>query len=170
MNDVHYKSNSNDWKTPKALFDYWNNIYHFDIDAAASKENALCERYYTQELDALKQDWHKDGKNFWLNPPYGRLIGKFIKKAYEESFKGCNVVCLIPSRTCTQYFHKYVMGASEIHFIKGRLKFINPSFPSYKEAELLKLVPLLSHRRLLYSTILNSLNMDGEYVLSTKTY
>ena len=69
-----------------------------------------------------------------MNPPYGREIGRFIKKAYEETLNGCkSVVCLLPSRTDTKWFHEYCMKG-KIEFIKGRLKFggskNNAPFPS----------------------------------------
>ena len=70
----------------------------------------------------------------FMNPPYGRVIGDWIKKAYKESLNGATVVCLIPSRTDTKYWHEYVMKAEEIRFVKGRLKFGDSSnsapFPS----------------------------------------
>lgn len=59
-----------------------------------------------------------------MNPPYGRDIKYWVQKAYEESLKGATVVCLIPARTDTTYWHKYIFGkADDIRFIKGRLKF-----------------------------------------------
>lgn len=59
-----------------------------------------------------------------MNPPYGRAIGDWLKKAYEESKQpNTKVVCLIPSRTDTKYWHDYCMKASEIRLVKGRLKF-----------------------------------------------
>ena len=61
-----------------------------------------------------------------MNPPYGRDIKHWIKKAYEEGQKpNTIVVCLIPSRTDTKYWHDYCMKAWNIHFVKGRLKFKN---------------------------------------------
>ena len=68
----------------------------------------------------LLEDWVG---RCWMNPPYGRGIGKWVQKAYEESLKGTLVVCLLPSRTDTKWWHDYVMKAKEICFIKGRLKF-----------------------------------------------
>ena len=69
-----------------------------------------------------------------MNPPYGREIGKWIKKAYESSLNGATVVCLLPSRTDTKWFHDYIYNKAEIEFIKGRLKFGNSKnsapFPS----------------------------------------
>jgi len=126
--EVHFSSKSNEWGTPPKLFQWLDNKFGFDLDAAATKENAKCRKFYTIEDDALKQDWIKgsDYGNVFLNPPYGNDLGKFIKKAYEESQKDCSVVCLIPARTDTKYFHDYCTKGC-IYFIKGRLKFINGS-------------------------------------------
>jgi phage N-6-adenine-methyltransferase len=107
------------WTTPQELFDKLNNIYNFDIDLCADDENAKCEKYFTEKENALVQDWRGV---CWLNPPYGREIGKWIKKAYESSLNGATVVCLLPSRTDTQWFHDYCMKGS-IEFMRGRLKF-----------------------------------------------
>jgi site-specific DNA-methyltransferase (adenine-specific) len=131
MNDVHFSSISDEWETPLELFKKFNDIYDFQLDAAATKENALCPNFFSKEFDALQQNWAPYGK-VWLNPPYGRQIGKFIKKAYEESVKGCIVVCLIPARTDTKWWYDYVTKSSEIIFITGRIKFINKTLPSYK--------------------------------------
>ena len=66
-----------------------------------------------------------------MNPPYGREIGKWIEKAYKESIKGAVVVCLIPSRTDTRYWHDYIFPyASDIKFIKGRVKFGSGNSPA----------------------------------------
>lgn len=140
MNKVHFSSISNEWETPKDLFIKYDNIYHFQLDAAATKENTLCKNYYTIENDSLVQNWSQY-KSIWLNPPYGRQIGKFIKKAYEESLKNCTVVCLIPARTDTSYFHDYCLKYGKIEFLRGRLKFINRLLPSYNENDNFKISP-----------------------------
>ena len=113
MNKVHYSSKSDEWQTPKDLFDEYNKIYNFQLDAAATKENALCKNYFTKEDDALKQDWSKY-KNIWLNPPYSD-ISSFIKKSYEESLKGNNIVLLIPARTDISAFHDFIVPFSGIN-------------------------------------------------------
>jgi site-specific DNA-methyltransferase (adenine-specific) len=80
----------------------------------------------TQEDDALTQSWDiasEKGTRVFMNPPYGREIGKWVKKAFEESLKGTLVVCLIPSRTDTKWWHAYCMKASHIIFLRGRVKF-----------------------------------------------
>lgn len=123
---VHFSSKSNEWQTPPELFKKLDDEFHFQLDAAATKENALCENFFTQEQDSLKQDWASYGRIF-VNPPYGRVISQFVEKAYLESRKGCVVVMLIPARTDTKFFYDYCMKAAEIRFIKGRVKFKNPN-------------------------------------------
>lgn len=126
-------SKNEDWETPKELFYKYDNIYHFTIDIAASKDNALCEKFFTIEDNALIQDWGGYGNVCWMNPPYGRKVSAFMKKALEESRKGATVVCLVPSRTDTAWWHECAM-MGEITFIKGRLRFSNAKdsapFPS----------------------------------------
>lgn len=72
--------------------------------------------------DGLNGEWVSVAKVVYMNPPYGRTIGQWIKKAHEESQKGCTVVCLLPARTDTKWFHEYCTKGS-IEFIRGRLKF-----------------------------------------------
>lgn len=131
-NNVHFSSQSNEWETPDYVFKHVEKLYgKFDLDAAATKENAKCEKFFTKEDDALSKDWAKEGKNIWVNPPYGREIGKFVEKAYQEGRK-VSVVMLIPARTDTKWWHKYC-SMGEVHFIRGRLKFVNRTLPSYRE-------------------------------------
>ena len=83
-------SASDEWTTPKWLFDELDSEFHFTLDAASTHENALCEMHYTAEDDALSKSW--DGETVWLNPPYGRAIGEFMRKASEIS--GGGMLCL----------------------------------------------------------------------------
>lgn len=115
-----FLSEDMDAETPQEFFDRLDAEFHFDLDPASTHENAKCERHYTVEEDGLSQPW--DGTVF-CNPPYGREIGKWVKKGYEEAQRGNTVVMLLPARTDTRWFHDYVMKALEIRFIKGRLKF-----------------------------------------------
>ena len=130
INKGLFTSDKKDWGTPQKFFDELNKKYNFNLDVCASKDNAKCENYFTEEIDGLKQDWK--GVCF-MNPPYGRQISKWVEKAYQESLKGSTIVCLLPSRTDTRWFHDYCVKG-EITFIKGRLKFDdgkNPApFPS----------------------------------------
>jgi phage N-6-adenine-methyltransferase len=116
-----FSSNDMTWETPQWLFNKLDKEFNFTLDVCALPETAKCKNYYTPQIDGLKQDW--EDNICWMNPPYGREVGVWIEKAYNESLKGATVVCLIPSRTDTKYWHDYCMKASEIRFIKGRLKF-----------------------------------------------
>ncbi len=130
MNEVLLSSRSNEWETPQDFFDRLNKAFHFTLDPCCTHDNAKCEKHYTKNEDGLIQDWSKE--IVFMNPPYGRQIGKWIKKAYEESKKGATIVCLIPSRTDTNYWHDYCMKG-DIYFIRGRLHFNNADrapFPS----------------------------------------
>lgn len=114
-----------------------NEEFQFTLDAASDKTNFKVENHYTKEDDALRQKW--TGRVF-CNPPYGRDLKNWVKKAYEESMEDHNelIVLLIPSRTDTSYWHDYIFNkAQEIRFLRGRVKFevngiaTNPApFPS----------------------------------------
>lgn len=107
------------WETPQDFYDKYNKKYNFTLDVCASPENAKCNKFFTKEDDGLKQDW----TGFcWMNPPYGRQIKHWVKKAYESSLNGTTIVCLLPARTDTSWWHDYCMHG-KIEFIRGRLKF-----------------------------------------------
>jgi len=108
------------WSTPQDFFDKLDAEFHFTCDVCALPENAKCARYYTPTDDGLTQRW---SGVCWMNPPYGKVIGKWMQKAYESSITGgATVVCLVPARTDTAWWHDYAMRG-EIRFIRGRLKF-----------------------------------------------
>ncbi len=113
-------SENNNWSTPQNLFDELNKEFNFKVDACASDWNHKCDKYYTKEFDALSFKWPKS--TYWMNPPYGKEIGKWAKKSYEESQRGSTVVLLIPARTETKWFHDYLING-EIRFVKGRIHF-----------------------------------------------
>ena len=130
---VHYSSKSTGWETPQDFYERLNNAFQFDLDPCATQETAKCQNYFTEEDDGLFKDWSR--QRVFMNPPYGREIGKWVKKAFEEGQKPHTlVVCLLPSRTDTKWWHDYCMKANEIYFVKGRLKFGNSKnaapFPS----------------------------------------
>ena len=129
-NKALYTSNTDDWETPANIFNDLHNEFNFQIDVCASNNNAKCKKYFTEETNGLNQKWIG---NCFMNPPYGRKINQWIKKAYDSSLQGATVVCLVPARTDTRWFHDYCTKG-EIRFIKGRLKFGNSKnnapFPS----------------------------------------
>ena len=131
-NDVMFSHKSGVWETPQSLFDELDSEFHFTLDACALPENAKCPSYYTPIEDGLNQPWKG---NVYCNPPYGRTIGEWVRKAYQSRAQGATVVMLLPARTDTRWFHEYIYNKdAEIRFIRGRLKFSNSSmgapFPS----------------------------------------
>lgn len=116
---IHFSSITNEWYTPQTFFEELNKEFSFTLDPCATKINTKCPKYFTQEDDGLKQSW--DNERVFCNPPYGREIKHWVKKASEA--RGGVVVMLIPARTDTIYFHEYIYQKAEIRFIKGRLKF-----------------------------------------------
>ena len=117
-----FSSVKDDWETPQDLFDELDDEFHFTLDAASSDLNAKCEKHYTVEDDGLSQSWA--GNNVFLNPPYGRNMKDWMRKAYEESqAENTTVVVLVPARTDTAWFHDYVYEKAELRFLRGRLKF-----------------------------------------------
>lgn len=119
MNEGMFSSTTDEWATPQNVFDALDKEFKFTLDPCATKENAKCKNFFTKEDDGLKQKW--GWQTVFCNPPYGREIGKWVKKAYEET--QAKTVMLIPARTDTRWFHDYIYGKAEIRFLKGRLKF-----------------------------------------------
>lgn len=114
-------SATDQWATPQELFDKLDTIYNFNLDVCASDWNAKCDRYFNEEQNGLAQEWVG---TCWMNPPYGRTIKEWVKKAYESAGNGTTVVCLIPARTDTAWWHDYVMKG-DITFLRGRVKFVS---------------------------------------------
>lgn len=118
--ELMFSSKTDVWETPQAFFNTLNQEFHFTLDACALPENAKCADYYTPEQNGLLQKW---GGVVWCNPPYGRQIGRWVEKAAEAAQNGATVVMLIPARTDTEWFHRYIYHSAEIRFVRGRLKF-----------------------------------------------
>lgn len=120
--DVMFSSKSDEWSTPQEMFDMLNHAFKFDLDPCADESNHKCDLYYTKEQDGLKQPW--GGHSVFCNPPYGREIGRWVKRASEQSkLPNTTVVMLLPARTDTKWFHEYIYHEEVIIFIEGRLKF-----------------------------------------------
>lgn len=118
--DVMFSSKTDLWATPQELFDELDKEFHFELDVCATPENAKCRKFYTKKQDGLAQPW--TGR-VWCNPPYGREIGQWVRRAFFAAVAGATVVMLLPARTDTRWFHEYIYGKAEVRFIRGRLKF-----------------------------------------------
>lgn len=118
-----------DWETPLEFFQELNDIYQFTLDPCATKETAKCPKYYTEKDNGLAKDWC--GERVYCNPPYGKEISQWVKKASEEAAKpNTLVVMLLPSRTDTAWFHDYIYNKATVYFVRGRLKFVGAEHPA----------------------------------------
>jgi len=115
------KVGTTSWETPLVLYNKLNKEFNFTLDPCATEDTAKTEKYYTKKDSGLKHSW--TGERVFMNPPYGNEINKWLRKACLEHIKGVLVVCLISVRTDTKWWHNYVMRATEIRFIEGRLTF-----------------------------------------------
>lgn len=131
FNQGQVTSIKQDYETPQDFFDYWNHIFSFDIDAAASADNTKCREYYDERLDGLGQDW--GNARVWLNPPYGRDIIHWINKAFDASARGALVVCLVKFAPDTEWWDLVEAAKATVIRVRGRIKFgtrINAPFAS----------------------------------------
>lgn len=120
MTSVHFSSATDEWSTPPDFFaGVAARFGPFDLDVCASATNAKAPRYFTKDDNGLVQTW--TGR-CWMNPPYGRTIGLWMRKAFESALGGAVCVCLVPARTDTAWWHEYV-ARGRVEFIRGRLKF-----------------------------------------------
>lgn len=116
--DVMFSSVTDQWSTPQDFFDGLNQEFHFTLDPCADEQNHKCVRFFTKEQDGLAQSW--DGERVFCNPPYGREIVEWVRKASEAH---ALVVMLLPARTDTKWFHDFIYQKHEVRFVRGRLKF-----------------------------------------------
>jgi len=130
--DIIHSSADDCWRTPPEVFGPLNDVFHFQLDAAASHVDALCDCYIAEEDDAL-------GPRPWMdylprpdrepaafcNPPYGRQVGQWVERAYEESRRGLTVVLLVMACTETKWWRNFVWKADEVWLVQGRIRFLD---------------------------------------------
>lgn len=143
INESMFTSKSAEYETPWTFFKRLDDVFHFTLDVCATEKNKKCEKFFSKEDNGLIRSWA--GERCWMNPPYGREIGKWVGKAYAESVSSMDagkepamVLCLLPARIDTKWAHTYINN-SIICFLSGRLKFINRAFPFNKEDDKFKL-------------------------------
>ena len=107
MNRVLFSAASEHWATPRALRRALGREFCFTLDPCPLKP----------QRDGLRRSWR--GHRVYCNPPYGRGIAAWLAKAPEAQL----AVYLLPARTDTKWWHEYAMRATEIRFLRGRLKF-----------------------------------------------
>lgn len=113
------ENSRDDWETPDWLFQILNREFHFTLDLAASDHNTKCNKYFTKDDNALKQDITDE--IVFCNPPFF-LKDQFVQYAVEYS-KTNTIVMILPVATSTKLFHQHVIKAAEIRFIEGRVNY-----------------------------------------------
>ena len=113
------KTDTDVWATPQWLFDALNKEFGFTLDPCSDGENAKCKKFYTTSENGLLRDWGTE--TVFMNPPYSECDA-WMRKALGSAIEGATVVCLVPSRTDTDWWHRYAMKG-EIRLLRGRLKF-----------------------------------------------
>jgi len=137
-NTLMFSKKSDEWQTPASVFDPLHSEFGFDLDAAATADNRMVPNYLGPDHSYERSDalagsckWSNYGNTIWLNPPYSQCLAFIARAAMESQCGGCTVVCLVPSRTDTRWWHNYVYDRSthkfrpgvEARFLKGRVKF-----------------------------------------------
>jgi phage N-6-adenine-methyltransferase len=125
---IYHKSMRYDWETPSAVFAEYDAEFHFTLDVCATSATAKCARFFSPEQNGLLQDWGDDV--CWMNPPYGPQIAAWMEKAWRSSLAGATVVCLVPSRTGTRWWHDWVKGKAEVRERQGRITFVGAPNPA----------------------------------------
>jgi phage N-6-adenine-methyltransferase len=115
-----FNAKSVEYETPDGIYEPLHCEFGFTLDVASTHENAKCANHYTAVEDGLTRDW---SGVCWMNPPYGRVMQKWVRKAYKEWQRGCTVVALIPARTNTGWWHECVQDIATVRFIRGEVAF-----------------------------------------------
>lgn len=116
------QSKSIEYSTPLEIVEPLIKEYNLTKDVCASSLNCKLPDYWTKDDNALLKQWTG---NCWLNPPFNRELGKWVKKAHSETIKnGGTKVCLIPVRSNTKWWAE-VSKDAEIRFINGEVNFNN---------------------------------------------
>jgi phage N-6-adenine-methyltransferase len=116
-----FNAKSIEYETPDSIWMPLNEEFQFTLDVASTSENAKCSRHFTKNEDGLKQSWA--GEICWMNPPYGRVMQKWVRKAHSEWKNGSTVVALIPARTNTGWWHDCIQDIATVRFIRGEVAF-----------------------------------------------
>ena len=120
------KTQTDVWGTPQWLFDSLNKEFGFTLDPCTDGSNAKCGKFFTESDNGLVKNWGTE--TVFMNPPYSSCE-EWMAKAYGASQAGATVVCLVPARTDTNWWHRYAMKG-EVRFLRGRLKFGDATDPA----------------------------------------
>lgn len=123
-----WSSRSHQWYTPPDRLREWEDFLGgpFELDPCADPRSPIWDlipRHFTVEDDGLAQPWN--GRVF-CNPPYGRAIGDWTRKAALETGPSTSVVLLVPARTDTAWWHAAIAAGAHPYYLPGRIRFCRP--------------------------------------------
>lgn len=121
-NNGRYNGNGRHWETPPEVFEPLNIEFNFTLDPCATPETAKCSRFYTEADNGLMKSW--SGERVFMNPPYGREVYVWTRKARDEAARGALVVGLLPASTDLAWWHEDVVGHAEVRYLRGRVRFL----------------------------------------------
>ena len=121
-NNGRYNGDGRHWGTPDEIYRPLDDEFRFTLDPCATAVSAKCRRYFTEHEDGLLQDWGQE--RVFMNPPYGREIYAWTRKARESAERGALVVGLLPASTDLAWWHEDVDGHAEVRYIRGRVRFL----------------------------------------------
>jgi len=122
-NNGRYNGNGRHWETPPEVFGPLNEEFSFTLDPCATAATAKCPRFFTEADDGLAQDWGRE--RVYMNPPYGREVYAWTKKAAQAARGGALVVGLLPASTDLAWWHEDVVAeGAEVRYIRGRVRFL----------------------------------------------
>lgn len=121
-NNGRYNGNGRHWETPPEVFDLLHTEFAFTLDPCATAATAKCPKFFTEEQNGLEQSWA--GERVFMNPPYGREVYAWTKKARQEAERGTLVVGLLPASSDLAWWHNDVDGRADVRYLRGRVRFL----------------------------------------------
>ena len=121
-NNGRYNGNGRHWETPPEIFDPLDEEFDFTLDPCATQETAKCLEFFTEAENGLALPW--GSHRVFMNPPYGREIYAWTRKARIEQASGSLVVGLLPASTDLAWWHEDVIEHAEVRYIRGRVRFL----------------------------------------------
>ena len=117
------------------------NVDAFDLDVAACAESHHARRYYTKEVDGLRQMW--SAARIFCNPPYSDLRPWLEKAWYEITHGEAEVIAmLLPANRTEQPFWQQLVeplrdghgshhhAKLSTHFVPSRVRYGYPGNPT----------------------------------------
>lgn len=126
-NNGRYNGNGRNWETPPEIFDPLNREFRFTLDPCATRKTAKCRRFFTEADDGLSRSWGRH--RVFMNPPYGKEVYAWTKKAREAAAHGALVVGLLPASTDLTWWHEDVVpcleaSTAKLRWIRGRVRWL----------------------------------------------